>query len=159
MGTRMSMQRWIVVLTFSTTLLLQVASAPIASAGDGYRATLLRLVNATRDGHDLHTLRVDTSLTRDAMRHTRRMIDKKAIYDPRNLTRILRDEPWDDVGASVVGCAGTLRALHRAFMHDAAHRDILLNPQLRRIGIGVVKVDARNVCGRHRFWATELFYG
>ena len=159
MGTRTSMRTWVVVLTLSTTVLIQVASASIASAGDGYEATLLRLVNATRDTHDLHTLRVDASLARDAMRHTRRMIDKNAIYDPRNLTRILRDEPWDDVGASVVGCASTLRALHRAFMRDAAHRDILLNPRLRRIGIGVVKVDARNACGRHWFWATELFYG
>ena len=155
----MSMRRWIVVLTLSTTLLLQVASASIASAGDAYGSTILRLVNATRDSHGLHTLRVDTSLSRDAMRHTRRMIDKNAIYDPLNLTRILRDEPWDEVGASVVGCASTLRALHRAFMHDAEHRDILLNPKLRRIGIGVVKVDERNACGRHWFWATELFYG
>lgn len=93
------------------------------------------------------------------MRHTRRMIDENAIYDPRNLTKILRDEPWEDVGASAVGCASSLPALHRAFMHDAVHRDILLNPKLRRIGIGVVKVDARNACGRHWFWVTELFYG
>lgn len=159
MGTRTSMRRWTVVLTLSMTLLLQVVSASVASAGDGYGATLLRLVNATRDSHDLHTLRVDTSLTRDAMHHTRRMIDENAIYDPRNLTKILRDEPWEDVGASAVGCASSLRALHRAFMHDAVHRDILLNPKLRRIGIGVMKVDARNACGRHWFWATELFYG
>ncbi len=39
------------------------------------------------------------------------------------------------------------------------HRDILLNPQLRRIGIGVIKVDSQNACGRHWLWATELFYG
>jgi uncharacterized protein YkwD len=142
-----------------TILTLGVAFAPSARAGDGYRATLLKLVNATRHNRDLHTLRIDTSLTRDALRHTRRMIAENAIYDPRNLTRILADEPWDDVGASVVGCADTLRALHRAFMHDAAHRAILLNRKLRRIGIGVVKVDTRNACGRHWFWTTELFYG
>ncbi len=117
------------------------------------------MVNATRDSHHLHTLSIDSSLTRDALRHTRRMVASNAIYDPRNLTRILQDEPWDDVGASVVGCADTLSALHHAFMRDPAHRVILLNPKLRRIGIGVIEVDSGNACGRHWLWATELFYG
>jgi uncharacterized protein YkwD len=147
------------ILIFTTILTLVVAFAPAAHAGSGYRSKLLRMVNATRNNHDLHRLRMDRSLTRDALRHTRRMIDENAIYDPLNLTRILQDEPWDDVGASVVGCADSLRGLHRAFMHHAAHRVILLNPQLRRIGIGVVKVDSTNGCGRHWFWTTELFYG
>jgi len=147
------------ILTITTILTLGVAFAPAAQAGSGYRAKLLRMVNATRNNRDLHRLRIDRSLTRDALRHTRRMLDKNAIYDPRNLTRILEDEPWDDVGASVVGCADSLRELHRAFMHHAAHRDILVNPQLRRIGVGVVKVDTKNACGRHWFWTTELFYG
>jgi uncharacterized protein YkwD len=151
--------RWALGLTLSAILTVGVLFAPAAEAGSGYRAKLLRMVNATRNRHDLHRLRVDRSLTRDALRHTRRMIDKNSVYDPRNLTRILEDEPWENVGASVVGCADTLRGLHRAFMRHAAHRDILLNPQLRRIGIGVVKVDASNACGRHWFWTTELFYG
>jgi len=156
--TRVSAPRCAAVLMISTILIVGVMLAPTARAG-GIRGKVLRMVNATRENHDLHTLRIDTSLTRDALRHTRRMIDRNAIYDPRNLARILRDEPWDDVGASVVGCADTLRALHRAFMHEAAHRAIILNPQLRRIGIGVVAVDSNNACGRHWFWATELFYG
>jgi uncharacterized protein YkwD len=87
------------------------------------------------------------------------MVADNAIYDPTNLTRILQDEPWDQVGASAVGCADTLSALHQAFMRDPVHRDILLNPKLRRIGIGIVKVDSANACGRHWFWTTELFYG
>jgi len=157
--TRIGKPRVMVILTLTTMLVLGVVAAPAAQAGSGHRARLLRMVNATRSNHDLHRLRMDRSLARDAVRHTRRMIDKNAIYDPRNLTRILEDEPWDDVGASVVGCADTLRGLHRAFMHHAAHRVILLNPQLRRIGIGVVKVDSQNACGRHWFWTTELFYG
>jgi len=147
------------IVTLTTILTLSVAFAPAARAGSGYRSKLLRMVNATRSSHDLHRVRMDRSLTRDALRHTRRMIDENAIYDPLNLTRILQDEPWDDVGASVVGCADSLRGLHRAFMHHAAHRVILLNPQVRRIGIGVVKVDSSNACGRHWFWTTELFYG
>jgi hypothetical protein len=147
------------IVTLTTILTLSVAFAPAARAGSGYRSKLLRMVNATRSSHDLHRVRMDRSLTRDALRHTRRMIDENAIYDPLNLTTILQDEPWDDVGASVVGCADSLRGLHRAFMHHAAHRDVLLNGRVRWIGIGVVKVDSSNACGRHWFWTTELFYG
>ena len=159
MRTRIGGPRSATILTLTTILTLGVAFAPAAHAGSGQRAKLLRMVNATRSNHDLHVLRIDRSLSRDALRHTRRMISSNAIYDPRNLTRILQDEPWDDVGGSVVGCADSLSGLHRAFMHHAAHRVILLNPQLRRIGIGVVKVDSSNACGRHWFWTTELFYG
>jgi len=147
------------IVTLTTILTLSVPFAPAARAGSGYRSKLLRMVNATRSSHDLHRVRMDRSLTRDALRHTRRMIDENAIYDPLNLTTILQDEPWDDVGASVVGCADSVRGLHRAFMHHAAHRDILLNGRVRWIGIGVVKVDSSNACGRHWFWTTELFYG
>jgi uncharacterized protein YkwD len=157
--TRSGRPHMTLIVTLTTILTLSVAFAPAARAGSGYRSKLLRMVNATRSSHDLHRVRMDRSLTRDALRHTRRMIDENAIYDPLNLTTILQDEPWDDVGASVVGCADSVRGLHRAFMHHAAHRDILLNGRVRRIGIGVVKVDSSNACGRHWFWTTELFYG
>ena len=159
MRTRSGRPHMTLIVMLTTILTLLVAFAPAARAGGGYRSKLLRMVNATRSSHDLHRVRMDRSLTRDALRHTRRMIDENAIYDPLNLTTILQDEPWDDVGASVVGCADSLRGLHRAFMHHAAHRDILLNGRVRWIGIGVVKVDSSNACGRHWFWTTELFYG
>lgn len=157
--TRTSKPRRTVVVTVSAILALGIAFAPAARASSGVRSKVLRMVNATRNNYDLHTLRIDSSLSRDALRHTRRMIGNNAIYDPRNLTRILQDEPWDVVGASAVGCADTLSALHRAFMHEPVHRDILLNPRLRQIGIGVIEVDSRSACGRHWLWATELFYG
>lgn len=159
MRTRSGRPHMTLIVTLTTILTLSVAFAPAARAGSGYRSKLLRMVNATRSSHDLHRVRMDRSLTRDALRHTRRMIDENAIYDPLNLTTILQNEPWDDVGASVVGCADSVRGLHRAFMHHAAHRDILLNGRVRWIGIGVVKVDSSNACGRHWFWTTELFYG
>ncbi len=158
LGTRTGRLRGAVIVVLTITLLVGSAVAP-ARAGTGYKAKLLRLVNATRAKYDLHKLRVDRSLSRDALRHTRRMIDTNSIYDPRNLTEMLEDEPWEDIGASVVGCADSLRELHRAFMRHAEHRVILLEPKIRRIGIGVKKVDSKNACGRHWFWVTELFYG
>jgi hypothetical protein len=44
-------------------------------------------------------------------------------------------------------------------MDSQVHRDIILHPDLRRVGIGVIRADERNLCGRDSFWVTELFYG
>ena len=159
LGTGTSTPRRTLLVTVSAILALGIAFAPAAQAGGGVRSKVLRMVNATRDNHDLRTLSIDRSLSRDAQRHTRHMIANNAIYDPTNHTRILQDEPWDVVGASAVGCARTLSALHSAFMHDPVHRAILLNSKIRRIGIGVIEVDSANTCGQQWLWATELFYG
>jgi uncharacterized protein YkwD len=147
----------ILTLAFVTIVVLFTVVAPAAQAG--FRGRVLRMVNNTRDNHDLHLVKIDRSLTRKALRHTRKMIADGAIYDPRNLSRILRGEPWSTVGASNTGCAGTLPSLHRALMHSPEHRAIILNKDVRRIGIGVIKENARNACGRHWFWETQLFYG
>jgi uncharacterized protein YkwD len=150
--------RGVVVLALTATLVLGAFVAP-ASAGTGYRARILDMVNATRAKHDLRKLRVDHSFTKDAIRHTRRMVRKNVLYDPPNLSRMLRDEPWRRIGSSVVGCASTLLRLHHAFLRHAAHREIILDPRLRQIGIGVIKVAKKNSCGLGSFWVTELFYG
>lgn len=147
----------ILTLVVFTTMMLWTVLAPEAVAG--YRGRVLRMVNATRENHGLHTVRIDPSLSAKAMRHTRKMLDRNAIFDPPNLSQLMSGEPWSTIAASVVGCAHTLRGLHRAFMHHAAHREIILNPDLRHIGVGVTKEFSQNACGRGWFWGTELFYG
>jgi hypothetical protein len=44
-------------------------------------------------------------------------------------------------------------------MRSDVHRGILLHPRLRRVGIGVLRVDEANQCGRGSYWTTEIFYG
>src|SRR5262245_42051494 len=161
-GTRMRFpeerRRLATILTlFVFVMMLWTVLAPQAVAG--YRGRVLRMVNATRANHGLHTVTIDSSLSAKAMRHTRLMLDRNVIFDPTNLSQLMSGEPWNTVAGSVVGCARTLRGLHRAFMHHAAHREIILNPDLRRIGVGVEKAFARNACGRGWFWGTEMFYG
>lgn len=146
-------------LVVALMLTLGLFQAPAAGAEGGHRLKLLRLLNASREKHGLKALRPDTSLNKDATHHTRRMLRRNQLFDPHDLARMLSDEPWDDVGASVVGCASTLKELHRALMRDRPHREILLHPDTRRVGIGVVKTDTTNACHRGWFWATELFYG
>ena len=148
----------VVAVVIVAMFILSVAEGPVAGA-DGYRHKLLRLLNQTRASHGLGPLKIDRSLSDDARVHTRRMIREDQIYDPYNLAAILSDYSWDDVGADVVGCAATIPRLHKAWMNHDAHRVILLNGNLRRVGIGAVRNDTRNHCGRGSIWATEIFYG
>ena len=152
-------RRLATILTLIVFVMMVIWTVFAPEAVAGYRGRVLRMVNATRENHGLHTLTIDASLSRQAMRHTNQMIDRNAIFDPTDLSQLMSGEPWSSIAASIVGCARTLRGLHRAFMHDAAHRKILLTPELRRIGVGVRKEYSSNACGPGWFWGTELFYG
>jgi uncharacterized protein YkwD len=120
---------------------------------------MLDLINESRERHDLRVLKLNPALSEDAERHTRKMLRQDRIFDPPNLEEILSPYPYEHLGAAAVGCDDTLRALHRALMDSQVHRDIILHPDLRRVGIGVIRADERNLCGRDSFWVTELFYG
>jgi uncharacterized protein YkwD len=153
-------QRAAVTIALTTTVALALGTAFASDAEAlGYRGRLLKKINATRERHDLHRLRIDRSFSRDAVRHTRRMVSRNRVFDPPNLARYLADEPWEEIGASISGCAGTLHGLHRAWLRHHSHRVIMLEPKLRRIGIGVIRDRSRNICGRGSFWSSELFYG
>lgn len=150
---------WALALATTAVLAAGVIQAPEADASGGFRAKLLRIVNETRSRHDLRRVKIDLSLSRESRAHTRRMIDDNRIYDPPNLDEILAQYRWDDLGADVVGCGNTLRQLHQILMSESFHRNIILHPDLRRVGIGVLRADENNRCGRDSFWATEIFYG
>ncbi|MGH2591348.1 MAG: CAP domain-containing protein [Actinomycetota bacterium] len=153
-------RRAAVAFVMIATLTVGVLQASAANAaGQGYQRKMLDIVNRTRARHDLRLLKLNRELSRDSLVHTRKMVRNDRIYDPPNLAEILADYEWDDVGADVVGCGHTLKELHDILMTEAFHRSIFLHPDLRRVGIGVMKVDERNRCGRGSLWATEIFYG
>jgi uncharacterized protein YkwD len=138
-----------------------VVAVPTAQAAqtDSYRSTLLDILNRTRVHHDLRPVKINLRLSDDALRWTNVMIRKDRVYDPPNLAQLLAPYNWDDVGADVVGCGNTIHQVHKIFMTEAFHRSIILHPKLRWVGIGVVRADDRNRCGRGSYWATELSYG
>jgi uncharacterized protein YkwD len=95
-----------IAVATATTLLLGLVQAPaVNAAGGGYQSKMLRIVNATRARRDLHPLRLNRTLSRDSLKHTRRMVRVDRIFDPPNLDEILAKYEWDDLGADVVGCA------------------------------------------------------
>lgn len=149
------------VIAAATVLILAVGAllAPSATAGDRDRTALLRLVNAAREHHDLDPLALDRDLSGDAKEHTREMIRHERIYDPDDILHILRGRRFH-IGAATVGCAPSLNALRRAWMRSDEHREILLHPELEKVGFGVIwPAHDTNPCGEGAVWATGIYYG
>jgi uncharacterized protein YkwD len=132
--------------------------APTAGAASR-EAKLLEAVNRVRQAHGLAALRLNLDLSEDAERHTHRMIELDAIFDPPNLTRLLRPFDWRRVAGSVAGCALTVRGLVRTWMHHAEHREVLMLGGVRWAGFGVVAADEPNACGHGSLWSTGILYG
>lgn len=144
------------MLVLSTLLLSVIAGFALART---YRGRLLHSVNVARRNHDVRPVRLNVRLSREAVRHSRRMLRSNRLYDVRNLYDVLEPYDWDRYGGAVVGCGTKLHAIHRAFMHHAAHRRIIVQRRARRVGIGVVRSQGRTSCGKDAFWVTEIFYG
>ena len=148
--------RALAVLTLSALLFGSLAGVGQAAT---YRHRLLRLVNHARTRHDLHPVRINLRLSRDAMQHTRMMVRRNRLSDVRNLTAVLDPYAWKRAGADVVGCGPTLHQVHRRLMHHPPHRRIILDRRMRHVGLGVIKDRGKSLCGRRAVWVTEIFYG
>ncbi|MGZ4110117.1 MAG: CAP domain-containing protein [Actinomycetota bacterium] len=148
--------RALAVLTLSA--LLCTSFAGIAHAAT-LRHRLLHLINHSRTLHDVRPVKLNLRLSRDAMTHTRTMLQADRLFDFTNLADVLAPYDWKRLGADVVGCGETLHEMHRALMRHALHRKIILNADVRRVGIGVIKDTGRSLCGRNAVWATEIYYG
>jgi uncharacterized protein YkwD len=148
--------RALAVLTLSA--LLWSSFAGIAHSAT-FRHRLLRLVNHSRTLHGVRPVKLNLQLSRDATAHTRTMLQADRLFDFTDLANVLAAYDWFRFGADVVGCGETLHETHRALMHHLLHRKIILNADVRRVGIGVIKDTGRSLCGRNAVWVTEIYYG
>ena len=123
------------------------------------RARLLVLINAARERNGVAPLRLSERLSDDAERHTRAMIRRDRLFHTEDLASVLRPYRWR-VSGEVVGCALRLHRLVRAWLSSPEHRSILLDPRLRRVGLGPIASREGRSCGPGlRVWATAILYG
>lgn len=126
-------------------------TASAASSSKEMRQKLLSLTNSARRSNGLRPLDLNWRLSRDALRHSRRMAERHTVYHTANLYRLVRR--WHpSVWGENVGMAGTVRRIHRLFMRSASHRGNILRSGFSHVGIGVVRKSGR-------MWATVMFYG
>jgi uncharacterized protein YkwD len=126
-------------------------TAGAASNPAEMRRKLLSLTNASRRNNGLRPLKLNWALSKNAIRHSRRMAERYTVYHTSNLYRLVKR--WrPSVWGENVGMAGTVRRAHKLFMRSSSHRGNILRGGYSRAGIGVVN-------RRGRIWATVMFYG
>jgi uncharacterized protein YkwD len=150
---------WLLALAFSVGLC--VATSP-AAANDETRATTLRPlersvlseVNALRREYDLVPLRFSPGLTSAARRHSIEMA-KRGYFGHRSSggegfgRRIARFYPmrgrhyWA-VGENLLWSSGQLNATAAVdlWLNSPSHREIMLDPHWREVGVGAVYADS-----------------
>jgi uncharacterized protein YkwD len=121
---------------------LAVAAAPSALAAPrgGEAASLLRIVNATRAAHHLHSLRLDGALTRAARSHTAEMLRGNFFGHGDFYGRMVAFQLGGSLGENLAwgtGSSGGARAIVRMWLASPPHRANLLRPGYRRLGVGV----------------------
>jgi uncharacterized protein YkwD len=139
-----AMNRTALILAAALTALL--ALAPTASARprlDAGERAVIRRLNDTRAQYGLGALKPARGLNRAADRHSRDMLVRDFFDHPSSDgtpfdTRVRRYAKAGIVGetlASLPDRTGGADAVVQIWMDSAAHRAIVLDPRLRRIGL------------------------
>jgi len=131
-----------------------MAAVPVTAGASGsteMRRRLLSLTNAARTSHGVRALDLNWRLSRDALRHSRRMADEQSVFHMTNLYRVVRK--WrPTVWGENVGMASTVSRVHRLFMRSSTHRGNVLRGGFSKVGIGLFHRGGR-------IWTTVVFYG
>jgi len=139
-------------------LVLTVVSLGPAGAGlpDGacweYRLAekkFAKLTNEARSADGLVRLKLDPELSRVARKHTSDMVATGQLFHtpPEVLGALVTR--WRKLGENV-GTGDTVAALQAAFMASQTHRDNILKPGYRFIGVGTKRADGK-------LWVTVIF--
>jgi uncharacterized protein YkwD len=135
-----------IVLTFAAALAAVLALAPAASAGPrlnaGERAVIQRL-NEARAQHGLQSLRPAWGLNRAADRHSRDMLAADFFDHPSSdgtpfderVRRFARAGIVGETLASLPDRSGGAATVIDIWMNSPAHRAIVLDPRLKRVGL------------------------
>lgn len=108
-----------------------------------------RKINGARANGSLGKLSLDPELSKAARVHTREMVTKAELYHTPTESLKRRVTNWIMLGENV-GVGGTVSSLHEAFMNSQGHRDNVMHPLYRHVGVGVSKSG-------DRMWVTIIF--
>jgi uncharacterized protein YkwD len=129
-----------------TLLASSLLAAPGASAKSSSEAALLAKISHARAKHGLAPLRTKPKLMKYARHHSASMASQYALFHTANFGVVCC---WSAIGENVAYNA-SVASVHRAFMHSPGHRANVLNPRMRRVGVGIVSRGGT-------LWVTEIF--
>jgi uncharacterized protein YkwD len=133
-------------LLSASLLLASLLAAPGATAASNRETRLIAMINHARAVHGLPALRVKPALMSYAGRHSAAMAARHELYHTTNFGVVCC---WSAIGENIA-YNSTVRRVHRAFMRSPGHRANILNPHMRRVGVGIVARGGR-------LWVTEIF--
>jgi uncharacterized protein YkwD len=135
----------------STILFIPSALGADSTCWDYRRAErgFARKMNSEREDAGLGKLRLDPELSKAARVHTNEMTRRNELYHTPSSTLGRRVTDWIVLGENV-GVGGTVSSLHEAFMNSQGHRDNVLYPTYRHVGIGTKEAHGR-------LWVTIIF--
>lgn len=122
----------------------KLSTAPLGTLTD-VRATTLNLINRDRMAHGLSPVALDTALNNLAQNHTQSMVDQNFFGhinpqgkspDDRRRAASIQTPIRENLGKST-----SLEHVEQGLMRSPIHRDALLDPSMKKVGIGVVKTS------------------
>ncbi len=120
----------------------KLSTAPVGTLSD-VRANMLNLINRDRAANGLSMVTLDTALNNVAQNHTQSMVDQNFFGhvnpqgkspDDRRRSANIQTPIRENLGKST-----SLEHVEQGLMRSPIHRDALLDPRMKKVGIGVVK--------------------
>ena len=106
-------------------------------------------INTARVATGKSRLRLDPELSKTARKHTAEMVARSSLHHTSTADLKWRVTNWSTLGENV-GVGASVDSLHTAFMGSPLHRQNVLYPDFRYVGVGVREADGR-------MWVTVIF--
>jgi uncharacterized protein YkwD len=130
------------VVTLALSLALAAPAAAQGTTAGASEQALLRAVNDARAQRGLAPLDVDAALVRAARSHSRTLLERDVLTHGDFASRLRRFGARGALLAEnlawATGPYAHARAIVRAWLRSPGHRENLLHPGYRRIGLGAV---------------------
>ena len=140
-----------VSLLVALALTLSAHTAIAGGRAHRFQSEMFRLVNQTRVAHGLHTVSLNSRLSREAWRHSIDMGRRYVLFHTSNMWDLVHQYGAHTWGENIA-YAQTLRRVEQLWMQSYEHRINLLNPAFHVAAIGVVRA-------RGWLWVTLQLYG
>ncbi len=152
----MKLSRRILLPVLAGLLLAGLAPLPTTHAATCYNfkeaeRDFARKTNAARDAAGVRKLHLDPELSKVARKHAHEMADRNLLHHTPSDVLKRRVTRWKILGENV-GQGFSVSSLHTAFMNSTVHRQNILYPSYRHIGVGVVNKNGW-------MWVTVVFEG
>jgi uncharacterized protein YkwD len=138
----------IVSLTMSAAV--SAPAPPVDEGPGGWRRQMLRLLNDTREHHDLDAFRVNRPLSASALRHTRDMVHRRRVFPTENVESLV-EAYGATLWAEELARGRSLGAIVRAWMNHDSTRVHLLDRRLDEAAVGIL-------FARGRYWVTVYLH-